>query len=109
VDDLQAGRRKEALALVDAESYKTYAEDGKPVGLEHQDVTGRGHYRIRFDELIPAGEVKVGSPTLTGADRGGFVVPVRFTDRTEGWFVVGRFGSAYRITSIPMVPGRFQY
>jgi len=109
VQRLQAGRQQDALALIDPASYKTYTEAGKIVGLEHEDVSGRGRYRIRFDELVPPGQVNVGSPTLTAVDRGGFVVPVRFADRTEGWFVVSRFGRDYRITSLPMVPGRFHY
>jgi hypothetical protein len=109
VDDLQAGRRKEALALVDAESYEPYSEEGKSVGLEHKDVSGRGRYRIGFEELIPPGKVTIGSPTLTGVDRGGLVVPVQFADGTQGWFVISRVEGAYRITSLPMVPGRFHY
>ena len=53
--------------------------------------------------------MQIGSPTLTAVDRGGFVVPVQFADGTKGWFVVSRVASAYRITSLPMVPGRFHY
>lgn len=110
VHRLQAGQIQRALALVDPGSYQPYTEGGKPVGLEHVDnTTGRGRYRVRFDELIPAGHVAVRSAQLTTADQGGFVVPVRFADGTEGWFVVGRVRDGYRIVGIPTVPGRFHY
>src|SRR5438270_3308402 len=98
VEHLQAGRRQDALALIDRDSYEPYSEDGKSAGLEHKDVSGRGRYRIRFDELVPAGKIQIGSPTLTAVDRGGFVVPVQFADGTRGWFVVSRNGGTYRIT-----------
>lgn len=107
---LQSGKPQAALALVDPGSYQPYREGGKVVGLEHVDnTTGRGRYRVRFDELIPPGRVEVRPVQLTMADQGGFVVPVRFADRTEGWFVVGRDPHGYRITGIPTVPGRFHY
>jgi hypothetical protein len=46
---------------------------------------------------------------MTAADGGGFIVPVSFSDGTEGWFVVARAGEEYRIVSLPTVPGRFHY
>lgn len=110
IDRLQSGKLQQALALVDPGSYQPYREGGKLVGLEHVDnTTGRGRYRVRFDELVPPGPVQLRPPQLTTSDQGGFVVPVRFADRTEGWFVVGRVRDGYRITGIPTVPGRFHY
>jgi hypothetical protein len=109
IDHLQAGRRKEAVALVSPEAYKTYAEGGKEVGMEHISASGRGRYFLPFDTLIPPGKATLGSVEMTSADGGGFIVPVTFADKTEGWFVVGRAGEEYRITSLPTVPGRFHY
>jgi hypothetical protein len=110
IHDLQAGQTDAALALVDPESYQPYKEDSKVVGLEHVDVSGRGRYRVRFDELVPAGRMELKPVQLTASDRGGgFVVPVRYPDGAEGWFVVGRTGAGYRIVSVPTVPGRFHY
>ena len=107
---LQSGRLPDALALVDSASYQPYSEGGSAVGLEHVDTTtGRGRYRVRFNELIPPGHVEVRPAQLTTADQGGFVVPVRFADGTEGWFVIGRVRGGYRIVGIPTVPGRFHY
>jgi hypothetical protein len=109
IDHLQAGKIPEAVALVDPNSYKPYEQGGKQVGLEHDDVSGRGRYNLLFDELIPPGKVELGSVTMTASDGGGFIVPARFADGTEGWFVVGKVGDRYLITSLPMVPGRFHY
>lgn len=109
IDHLQAGRRKEAVALISPDAYKTYSEGGKEVGLEHISPSGRGRYFLPFDTLIPAGKATLGDVEMTDADGGGFVVPVQFADKTKGWFVVGRTGEVYRITSLPTVPGRFHY
>jgi hypothetical protein len=109
IHHLQAGQQQKAIALLDPESFQTYQQDGKVVGLEHKDVSGRGRYRILFSEFIPRGPAEVRPAQLTGADQGGFVVPVRFADHTEGWFVVGRVPGGYRIINLPMVPGRFHY
>jgi hypothetical protein len=109
VRHLQSGQIREALALVDSKSYQPYKQDGKMVGLEHNDESGRGRYHVSFKEMIPPGRVELGKVQLTSSDRGGFIVPVRFADRTEGWFVVGRTPDGYRIVSIPTVAGRFHY
>ncbi len=106
---VQTGRFQDALALVDRGSFQPISEGGKVVGLEHIDVSGMGRYRVLFSELIPPGRVEVRAVQLTAVDRGGFVVPVRFADRTEGGFVVGRAHGGYRIVSIPTIPGRFHY
>jgi hypothetical protein len=106
---LQSGQILNALALVDPSSYQPYKENDQVVGLEHNDESGRGRYHVLFKELIPPGHVELGKVQLTSSDRGGFIVPVRFGDRTEGWFVVGRTQNGYRIVSLPTVPGRFHY
>jgi hypothetical protein len=109
IDHLQAGRRKEAVALVSPDHYTTYSEGGKEIGLEHQSASGRGRYFLPFETLVPPGTVTLGQVEMTAADGGGFVVPVSFADGTKGWFVVARAGEAYRIVSLPTVPGRFHY
>lgn len=109
VGHMQEGRIQEAVALVDPEHYRPYSEGGREVGLEHQDLSGRGRYFLPFDTLIPPGKVELGRVQLTAADGGGFVVPARFADGTEGWFVVARSGSKHRIVGLPTVPGRFHY
>jgi len=109
VHHLQAGQLQAALPLVDSNSYELYKENGKAVGLEHKDESGRGRYYVLFKEMIPPGRVQLGKVQLTSSDGGGFIVPIRFADRTEGWFVVGRTPEGYRIVSIPTVAGRFHY
>jgi hypothetical protein len=109
IDHLQAGKIPDAVALVDAKSYKPYEPEGTLIGLQHDDVSGRGRYHLLFDELIPPGKVELGSVSMTASEGGGFVVPARFADDTKGWFVVGKVGGRYLITSLPMVPGRFHY
>lgn len=109
IQRVQAGKLPAALALIDPASYKPYTAGGKVVGLEHEDVSGRGRYYVLFAELIPPGPVAVRRVQLTTANQGGFVVPVRFADRSAGWFIVGRVHDRYRIVSIPMIPGRFHY
>jgi len=109
IDHLHAGRTQDALALVDRGNFDPITEHGKTVGLIHRSPSGMGRYRVLFHELIPPGPVQVEAPQLTAADQGGFVVPVRFADRTDGWFVVARLGNAYRIVEVPTVRGRFHY
>jgi hypothetical protein len=109
IDHLQGGRVKEAGTLVSPEHYKTYSEGGNEIGWEHISASGRGRYFIPFDTLVPPGEVTLAKVEMTTADGGGFVVPARFADGTEGWFVVARTETDYRIVSLPTVPGRFHY
>lgn len=109
IDHFQAGRIEEAVALVSPEHYTLYSEGGKEAGLEHQSASGRGRYFLPFDTLIPPGKASLGPVEMTAADGGGFVVPVRFADGTEGWFVVARSGKEYRIVGLPTVAGRFHY
>jgi hypothetical protein len=105
---MQAGKIQDAVALVDPGSYKPYDEGGKQAGLERAEE-GRGRYYVPFDHMIPPGKVEFRAIQLTSLDRGGFEVPVRFADGTEGWFVVSRVGKEYRITGVPTIPGRFHY
>jgi hypothetical protein len=109
VDRVQSGRTKEAVALLSPEEYKVYSEAGKEVGLEHVSPSGRGRYFLPFDTLIPPGKVTLGRIEMTASDGGGFIVPVTFADKTEGWFVVRPTREGYRIVGLPTVPGRFHY